>query len=49
MPRKKRCGRRVKRTRRPGGKIQDLFWGALFGSVTDTFGVQWMVNCAATQ
>lgn len=34
-----------------GGKVtmelQDMFWGALFGSVTDRFGVQWMVNCSA--
>jgi PhnB protein len=34
-----------------GGKItmdlQDMFWGAYFGSVTDKYGVQWMVNCAA--
>lgn len=32
-----------------GGKItmelQDTFWGAYFGSCTDKFGVQWMVNC----
>ncbi len=32
-----------------GGKIniplQDMFWGAYFGSFTDKFGVQWMVNC----
>lgn len=32
-----------------GGKItmdlQDMFWGAYFGSCTDKFGVQWMVNC----
>lgn len=31
-----------------GGKIemplQDMFWGAYFGSFTDKFGVQWMVN-----
>jgi len=25
--------------------LQDMFWGAYFGSVTDKFGVQWMVNC----
>lgn len=34
-----------------GGKVgmpmQDMFWGAYFGSCTDRFGVQWMVNCAA--
>ncbi|MCW1885378.1 VOC family protein [Luteolibacter flavescens] len=33
-----------------GGKVemplQDMFWGAYFGSLTDRFGVQWMVNCA---
>ena len=32
-----------------GGKVtmdlQDMFWGAYFGSCTDKFGVQWMVNC----
>ena len=32
-----------------GGKVtmplQDMFWGAFFGSCTDKFGVQWMVNC----
>jgi PhnB protein len=31
-----------------GGKIemplQDMFWGAYFGSFADKFGVQWMVN-----
>lgn len=33
----------------PGGKItmplQDTFWGAYYGSCTDKFGIQWMVNC----
>lgn len=33
-----------------GGKItmdlQDMFWGAYFGSCADKYGVQWMVNCA---
>lgn len=33
-----------------GGKItmelQDMFWGAYFGSFTDRYGIQWMVNCA---
>jgi PhnB protein len=32
-----------------GGKIempiQEMFWGAYFGSFTDRFGIQWMVNC----
>ncbi len=27
--------------------LQDMFWGAYFGAVTDKLGVQWMVNCAA--
>ncbi|MCX6292670.1 MAG: VOC family protein [Bacteroidetes bacterium] len=34
-----------------GGKVtmelQDMFWGAYFGSCTDQFGVQWMFNCPA--
>lgn len=33
-----------------GGKItmelQDMFWGAYYGSCTDQFGVQWMFNCS---
>jgi PhnB protein len=33
-----------------GGKVdmplQDMFWGAYFGSLTDRFGIHWMVNCA---
>lgn len=32
-----------------GGQITmplaDMFWGAYFGSCTDKFGIQWMVNC----
>jgi uncharacterized glyoxalase superfamily protein PhnB len=36
-----------------GGKVtmalQDMFWGAYFGSLTDKFGVQWMVNCTAAR
>lgn len=32
-----------------GGKIemplQEMFWGAYYGSCTDKFGVQWMFNC----
>jgi PhnB protein len=31
-----------------GGKVvmplEKMFWGALFGMITDKFGVQWMVN-----
>ena len=34
-----------------GGRVemamQDMFWGAYFGSFTDRFGVRWMVNCMA--
>ncbi len=33
-----------------GGQVempmQDMFWGAYFGSFTDKFGICWMVNCA---
>ena len=25
--------------------LQDMFWGAYFGSLRDRFGVQWMFNC----
>jgi PhnB protein len=32
-----------------GGKVtmelQDMFWGSYYGSLTDKYGVQWMVNC----
>ncbi len=32
-----------------GGKvempIQDMFWGAYFGSFTDKYGIKWMINC----
>lgn len=32
-----------------GGQItmplDDMFWGAYYGSCTDKFGIQWMVNC----
>jgi PhnB protein len=31
-----------------GGKtdmpMQDMFWGAYYGSLTDKFGIQWMIN-----
>jgi PhnB protein len=31
-----------------GGKVemepQNMFWGGYFGSCTDKFGVQWMIN-----
>jgi len=33
-----------------GGKValplQDMFWGAKFGMLTDAFGVNWMFNCS---
>lgn len=25
--------------------LQDTFWGARFGSITDKFGIKWMFNC----
>lgn len=25
--------------------LQDMFWGAYFGSLRDQFGIQWMFNC----
>ena len=32
-----------------GGKVemplQDMFWGAYFGSLVDQFGIHWMFNC----
>ncbi len=28
-----------------GMPLQDMFWGAYFGSCTDQFGIQWMFNC----
>lgn len=34
-----------------GGTVEmpltDMFWGALYGSCVDKYGVQWMVNCGA--
>lgn len=27
--------------------LQDMFWGAYYGSGRDKFGVQWMFNCTA--
>lgn len=34
-----------------GGKItmplQDMFWGAYYGSCTDKYGIQWMFNCTS--
>ncbi len=25
--------------------LADMFWGAYYGSCTDKFGIQWMINC----
>lgn len=34
-----------------GGKVemelQNMFWGAYYGTCTDKFGIQWMFNCTA--
>lgn len=27
--------------------MRDMFWGAYFGSLTDRYGIRWMVNCAS--
>lgn len=27
--------------------LQEMFWGAYYGSCIDKFGVQWMVNCVS--
>jgi len=27
--------------------LQDMFFGAYYGSCTDKYGVNWMVNCMA--
>jgi PhnB protein len=36
-----------------GGQItmplQDMFWGAYFGTLVDKYGVQWMLNCMASK
>ncbi|MBP6993693.1 VOC family protein [Candidatus Woesebacteria bacterium] len=36
-----------------GGKVtmplQDMFWGAFYGSCTDKYGVQWMINVPNSQ
>lgn len=30
-----------------GSPLQEMFWGAYWGHLTDRFGVQWMFNCTA--
>jgi PhnB protein len=32
-----------------GMPMQDMFWGAYFGSLTDRFGIRWMVNCMSKE
>lgn len=36
-----------------GGKVemplQDMFWGAKFGMLTDRYGIDWMINCQLEQ
>ena len=27
------------------GPLQDTFWGAKFGTLTDAYGIHWMFNC----
>ena len=27
-------------------KLQDMFWGAYYGSCTDKYGINWMFNCS---
>lgn len=42
---------RLFRSLSEGGKIDmplsDQFWGAYFGSLTDKFGIGWMLNCTS--
>lgn len=30
-----------------GMALQEMFWGDYFGSFTDKYGVQWMINCTS--
>ncbi len=36
-----------------GGKVemplQEMFWGAYYGSCTDQYGIQWMFNCSSKE
>ena len=29
--------------------LQEMFWGAYYGSLTDRFGIKWMFNCLSKQ
>jgi len=52
-PDDRREAERLFRSLAEGGTVtmplEDMFWGALFGALTDKFGVQWMVNCRTTK
>ena len=45
----KRQAKRLFDTLSQGGKVEvpleKAFWGALFGMLTDKYGIDWMVNC----
>ncbi len=30
-------------------ELQDMFWGAYYGTCTDKFGIRWMFNCTEKQ
>jgi PhnB protein len=30
-------------------ELQEMFWGAYYGSCTDKYGIKWMFNCTAKQ
>lgn len=30
-------------------ELQDMFWGAYYGSCTDRYGINWMFNCSSKQ
>jgi PhnB protein len=52
-PESKEEGERIFNGLSAGGKVemplQDTFWGAYFGMLTDRFGVKWMVNYSNNQ
>jgi PhnB protein len=33
----------------PTMPMTEMFWGDYYGSVTDKFGIQWMINCTAKE
>lgn len=32
-----------------GMPLMEMFWGGYFGSFTDKYGINWMINCAAKE